>query len=156
MKINLITAFTKKSVIGTKDGLPWDIPEDLKYFQTTTKGKTVLMGRKTFDTIGRPLPRRNNIILDYEKRPIEGAWVFGSITEAIQQAKKFKETLFVIGGASVYSQMLPQVDNLYISHIKKDYPGDVYFPAYDKSLWQEVKRQEYDEFTAVIYKKIKQ
>jgi dihydrofolate reductase len=154
MKISLITAFTEEGVIGAKDGLPWDIPDDLKYFKEKTEGKTVLMGKVTFDTIGRILPKRNNIILDYEKRPIEGAWVAGSIDEALEQAEEIGDELFVIGGATVYDQMMSKVDTLYISHIKKNYPGDVYFPQYDKKLWQEVAREEYDEFDAVTYNRI--
>lgn len=155
MKISLITAVTDEGVIGTKDGLPWDIPEDLKYFQKKTEGKTVLMGKRTFDTIGRPLPQRNNIVLDHEERLIDGVLVVGSIEKALTLAEKFGDDLFVIGGASVYDQMMSKVDSLYISHIKKNYPGSVFFPEYDKSLWKEMKREEYDEFTAVVYKRVR-
>jgi dihydrofolate reductase len=155
MKISLIVALTREGVIGTKDGLPWHIPSDLKYFQRRTKGKTVLMGRTTFDTIGRPLPRRNNLVLDHKERSIKGAWVFGSIDKALEKAKELGEELFVIGGASVYHQMMSKANYLYMSHVKRSYQGDVYFPRYDKRLWKEVKKEEYDEFVAVVYRRVR-
>jgi len=111
------------------------------------------MGRRTYETIGRPLPNKENLVLDAEKKPIAGATVCGSIDEALTWAEKQGKELYVIGGASVYAQMLPMVEVMHISHVKKDYPGDVYFPEYDKSKWQEIKREEYDEFTAITYRR---
>jgi len=152
MKIHLIAAVTGQRVIGNSQGLPWYIPEDLKRFKKITIGQTILMGRRTYETIGRPLPNRVNIVLDKEKKPIAGARVCGSIDEALAWAEQQGKELFVIGGANVYGQMLPMVEVMHLSHIKKDYPGDVYFPKYDKSEWREIEREEYDEFTAITYK----
>lgn len=154
MKIHLIAAVTGQRVIGNSQGLPWYIPEDLKHFKKITTGQTILMGRRTYETIGRPLPNRANIVLDNEKKPIAGARVCGSIDEALTWAEKQGKDLYVIGGANVFAQMLPLVTVMHLSHVKKDYPGDVYFPEYDKSDWQEIEREEYDEFTAITYKRI--
>ncbi len=153
MEIHLIAAVTKRGVIGNKQGLPWHIPEDLQHFKKLTTGKVVLMGRTTFDTIGRPLPNRQNIVLDREKKPIAGAFVCGSLPEALDTAKKLGDELYAMGGASVYAQMLPYVQTMHLSQIKKDYTGDVFFPEYDKKEWQEIKREEYKEFTAVTYRR---
>jgi dihydrofolate reductase len=153
MKIHLIAAITAQGVIGNKQSLPWYIPEDLKHFKKITSGKTILMGRRTYEAIGRPLPNRENLVLDAEKKPIAGATVCGSLDEALTWAKKQGKELYVIGGANVYAQMLPMVDVMHLSQVKKYYPGDVYFPEYDKSEWQEIKRVEYDEFTAITYRR---
>lgn len=151
MTIHLIAAVTKKRVIGNRQGLPWHIPEDLRRFKKLTTGKTVLMGRTTFDTIGRPLPHRQNIVLDKDKKLITGAHVCDSLPEALTLAKELGDELYVMGGASVYAQMLPFTQIMHLSHIKKNYEGDIYFPAYGKKEWQEVAREEYEEFTAVTY-----
>lgn len=154
MKIHVIAAVTKEGVIGTQHGLPWHIPDDLKLFKKQTTGKTILMGRTTFETIGRPLPNRHNIVLDTERRPLEKVSVCGNLEEALILAAQLAEELYVIGGASVYRQMLPKTDVLHLSHIRKNYPGDVYFPYYDKSQWQETGREEFDEFVAIRYERI--
>lgn len=153
MEIHVIAAVTNKGVIGNGKGLPWHIPEDLKRFKRITSGKTVLMGRTTYETIGRPLPNRINIVLDQAKKPISGAAVFGSLPGALKFAEKQDKELYVIGGASVYAQMLPQADVLHLSHVKKNYQGDVYFPKYDKNEWRESEREEFNEFTAVTYER---
>lgn len=153
MEIYLIAAVTSQGVIGKKGALPWYIPEDLKRFKKITTGKTVLMGRTTYETIGRPLPNRQNIVLDREQRPIEGAHVCGSLDEALVLARQLQQDLYVIGGASVYQQMLPYVKIMHLSHVKKDYEGDVFFPDYDKSDWEEVGREDFAEFVAVTYER---
>ena len=153
MDIHLIAALTDAGVIGNSSGLPWHIAEDLQRFKKITTGKTVLMGRRTFETIGRPLPNRENIILDQEKKPVAGATVCNSMADALKRAQEIGTDLYVIGGANVYAQMLPMVDVMHLSHVKRDYPGDVYFPKYDKTEWQEFAREEFDEFTAITYKR---
>jgi len=149
--IHAIVAMTDQRVIGKRNALPWKLKGDLPRFKKLTSGHTVIMGRNTFQSIGRPLPNRHNIVLDFKKQPIAGATVCGSIDEALQVARSFSTEIFVIGGASIYEQMLPYVERLHISHVKQNYDGDVYFPAYNPSDWREITREDYDEFTAVTY-----
>ena len=145
MTVHAIVAMTKDRVIGKLDALPWHIPEDLKKFKKLTIGQTVVMGKRTYESIGRPLPGRNNIVLSFEPEEIEGVRVCASVDEALFQARLLGREIFVIGGASVYEQTLSLVDVLHISHVKKNYPGTVYFPAYDAAEWKVTKREEYEE-----------
>ena len=152
--IHAIVAMTPERVIGKRNALPWKLKGDLPRFKRLTTGHTVIMDHNTYESIGRPLPQRNNIVLDLEKRPIEGAVVCGSIAEALEIARSYGTEIFVIGGASVYGQLLPYVERLHISHVKHPYEGDVYFPTYDPADWKEITREDYDEFTAVTYERI--
>lgn len=151
--IHAIVAMTGDRVIGKRNTLPWKLKGDLPRFKKLTSGHTVVMGRNTYDSIGRPLPQRHNIVLDFEKRAIDGAEVAHSLEEALQLANAHGTEIFIIGGASIYEQMLPYVEILHISHVKHPYEGDVHFPPYDPADWQEVAREDYDEFTAVTYKR---
>lgn len=153
--IHAIVAMTSEGVIGKRNDLPWKLKGDLPRFKRLTTGHTVIMGRNTYNSIGRPLPNRHNIVLDFEKRPIPGAMVCGSIEEALQLAGSQSKEIFVIGGASIYEQMLPYVERLHISHVKNNYEGDVYFPQYDTNEWQEIEREVFEDFEAVTYKRIK-
>jgi len=147
---------TKDRVIGKPGALPWRIPEDLKRFKNLTTGKTVIMGLNTYRTINRPLPKRNNIILSYEPMEIEGADVCTSIEEARAKAESYGKDIFVMGGAQVYEQMLPLVEKLHVSWVKKDYEGEIKFPEFKLEDWQETEREEFSEFTAVTYDRLKQ
>jgi len=155
MKINLIVAMTKDRVIGLPNALPWHISEDLRRFKKITDGQTVIMGRNTYGSIGRPLPNRHNIVLSNKDEEIDGAEVCGSLEEGLRVAKATGKQVFIIGGACVYEQALPLVDVMYISHVKKNYEGTVYFPEYDLDEWREEAREEFDEFVAVTYKRVR-
>lgn len=151
--IHAIVAMTRDRVIGRRNALPWKLKGDLPRFKRLTSGQTVIMGLNTYESIGRPLPNRYNIVLDFEQRPIEGATVCGSIVEALRQARLLEREIFIIGGASVYEQMLPFVEVLHVSLVKNDYAGDVYFPIYDIGEWKEMSREEFGDFTAVTYER---
>ena len=136
--INIIAAVGKNNVIGLKNSLPWNLPADLKYFAQTTKGKTVLMGENTFisilEKIGKPLPGRRNIVLtDKKNKKFSGAETVNSMGGAMKIIGD--EEVFVIGGASVYRQMLPLADKLYITEVNYSGPGDAFFPALDQDKW---------------------
>lgn len=134
MKISIITAFDQNQVIGRDNQLPWHIPEDLKYFKTLTQGKTIIMGRKTFESIGKPLPNRNNIIISSSlERP--DLQICRSPKDVLSLPD---ESIFVIGGNSIYQYFLPYCHNLYITHIDHAFQGDCYFPTIDWSQWQTV------------------
>jgi dihydrofolate reductase len=133
-KISMIAAVAKNLAIGKNNQLLWHLPEDLKRFKTITQGHAVIMGSKTFESLGRPLPRRTNIVIainqDYQA---PGAVVAHSIEEAITAAKKYEpEEVFVIGGGSIYKQFLPLADKLYITLVDKDFEADTFFPAYNE------------------------
>lgn len=143
MKLSIIVAMDSNQLIGKNNALPWHLPADLVYFKKTTMGKTVLMGRKTYDSIGKPLPNRRNIVISRNtKFQAQGCEVVGSIDEALALAKNDTQVM-VMGGASFYQQMLALVDRLYITEVEGEFLGDAYFPAFDSRAFKEVFRQSH-------------
>lgn len=155
--IIIISGMTKKRVIGKDDKLPWNIPEDLKNFKEITSGNTVIMGRKTFESIGKALPNRNNIVISKTMQPIDesefGIDICADVSEALAKAKEYKKDIFIIGGANIYKEFLPYADRLYLSLIKKEYDGNVFFPKYDENEWEEIEKKEFNEFDFIKLKK---
>lgn len=151
--IYLIAAMTKDGIIGHGNNLPWHIPEELQHFKQRTLDQTVIMGRRTFESIGKPLPRRYNIVLSSPDLiiPAERGMVCQTTEAALQAAQQQKKDIFIIGGAYTYAQFLPFVDQLIISYIKENYHGDVYFPCTDWSLWKACQQVDYTDFEVVIY-----
>jgi len=143
MIISFIAAMDKNRVIGKDNSLPWNMPADMKHFKDLTLGKPIVMGRKTYETIGKPLPNRKNIIItrdqDYKA---EGCIVAHSIEESLQSAENAEEVM-VIGGANIYKQFLPRTDKIYLTIIEHDFEGDTYFPEYNEDEWKEVEREEH-------------
>ena len=140
MIISIIAGMDKNRLIGQGNQLPWRLPADMKHFRRHTLGKPVLMGRKTFESIGKPLPKRTNIILTHDHGyRAAGCIVTHSIEEALDTVRNCEE-LMVIGGASIYKLFLPRANRLYLTHIHHCFQGDVYFPAFDLTDWQAVKR----------------
>jgi dihydrofolate reductase len=125
-----IVAMSSNRVIGREGKLPWHFPEDLKFFKRTTLGHPILMGRATFDSIGRPLPGRQNIVLSHTMAPREGVTVIRSVAELPQVCGE-AETVFVIGGARVFEELLPQCAGLYLTFITQDFEGDVLLPPFE-------------------------
>ena len=147
MLISLISAMTPDHVIGWKGQLPWHVPEDLQHFKRLTTGHTVLMGRKTFDSLGRPLPKRRNLILSRNiPSPIPaGTQWFTQLPEALAAAEDSGEQeLFVVGGAEIYALAIPLADRMYISIIKLETPaiGDTWFPKWNEDEWRVAERRE--------------
>ncbi|HEY1081501.1 MAG TPA: dihydrofolate reductase [Prosthecobacter sp.] len=128
-----IVAMAANRVIGCDGTLPWHYPEDLKFFKRTTLGHPILMGRTTFESIGRPLPGRQNIVLSRTLEPREGITVIRDVSEH-PSACSGAETLFVIGGAQIYAELLPQCHGLYLTLVKKEYEGDTFLPAFEDSF----------------------
>lgn len=138
MIISIIAAIAKNRVIGSKNKLPWHLPEDIKRFRTLTLGKPVIMGRKTYESIGKPLPDRKNIVLTRNKDyHISGCIVVHSLDEALNTAKGNNEVM-IIGGAEIYKMFLPLADKMYLTLIDAEFAGDSYFPRYNPSEWQEI------------------
>ncbi len=139
--ISVIAAVSENGVIGNGVKIPWHIPADFEYFKRVTTGHPVIMGMRTYKSIGRPLPGRKNIILTRDPAAqVEGCVVAGSIEDAIQAAGEGE--IFFLGGGDVYRQILPRADRLYLTRIHEEVEGDVFFPEVDLKEWREVKRQE--------------
>lgn len=151
MKLSIIVAQAQNRVIGINNNLPWHLPEDLRYFKQVTMGKPIIMGRKTFDSIGRPLPGRTNIVItrDGSYQP-EGVKVVNSLEAARELAESICtidgcDEAMVIGGAQIYEQALSLADRLYLTQVHADVNGDAWFPAFHPGDWMEMGR---DDFTA--------
>jgi dihydrofolate reductase len=141
--ITLIVAISENNVIGKDNQLPWHLPNDLRFFKATTTGKAILMGRKCFESIGKPLPDRTNIVLTRQTNfSHEGVLVAHHLEAALQLCPPDTE-LVVIGGAEIYQLALPLVKKMYITHVKANIEGNVFFPDINWQEWQEVNRQNY-------------
>lgn len=157
--ISLIVAHDQNRVIGKNNAMPWHIPEELAYFKKMTMGKAIIMGRKTYDSIGRPLPGRKMIVVTRNKDYVEeGVTVVHNLDDAIEIAQDYAEEVMVIGGAEIFRLALTVAERLYITFIHKSYEGDVYFPTYGTewklvSTSDEIISQEGTEFTYLIYEK---
>jgi len=153
--IIFIAAMTKARVIGKGGELPWKIPKELENFKRLTTGNTVVMGRKTYESIlayiGKPLPNRNNVVISTTMDNQLDIDVCGSVKHGILKAKTYGKDVFVIGGASIYKQALPLAEKMYISYIKEDYEGDAYFPKISTDEWEVERREDHQEFELVIY-----
>jgi len=138
MRLSIVVAMDGNRLIGKDNQLPWYLPADLAFFKKLTTGNTILMGRKTFDSIGRPLPSRRNIIITRNTNiEITGCEVVNSIEEALSLAQGETEVM-VIGGAKLYQQILPIADRLYITQIEGEFDGDAYFPSYNEVEWSQI------------------
>ncbi|MEI7843774.1 MAG: dihydrofolate reductase [Gallionellaceae bacterium] len=138
--ISLIVAMARNRTIGINNTLPWRCPEDLKHFKALTMGHHMIMGRKTFDSIGKPLPGRTTVIVTRNTElKVEGCLVAHSIEQAIAACSGDNE-IFVVGGAELYAQALPLVDKLYITEIQQDVEGDAHFPSFNRNEWQPVSK----------------
>jgi len=144
MKLSLIAAMDRNRVIGVDNTLPWHLPADLKYFKAVTMGKPILMGRKTYESIGRPLPGRENIILSRQSHFVaRGCTVVCSLKKALAYAEELgAEELMVIGGAQLYASVLPMADRLYITQVDTEVEGDAFFPEINHCQWTELDWQQ--------------
>ena len=143
MNISLIAAIDRGRVIGMDNAMPWHMPADLKHFKRITLGKPVVMGRKTFDSIGRPLPGRTNIIVTRDPDYRAESCVTVSSVDAALQAAEGAEEVMVIGGANLFEQLLPRATRIYLTEIKADFAGDSHFPALVPGHWLERERQDH-------------
>lgn len=135
--ISLIWAMDENRVIGYHNQLPWRLPEDLKFFKRVTMGHPIMMGRKTYESIGRPLPGRENIVItrDEAYHP-DGCTVMNSIEKFQGFAEGKEEEIFVIGGAEIFKEVLPYADKLYLTMIHHQFEGDTFFPVFDIDKWE--------------------
>ncbi|MFB4369588.1 MULTISPECIES: dihydrofolate reductase [unclassified Pseudomonas] len=144
----LIAALAENRVIGRDNQLPWHLPADLKHFKAMTLGKPIIMGRKTWDSLGRPLPGRLNLVVSRQAGlQLDGAEVFATVEAAHQRAEAWAreqgvDEVMLIGGAQLYEQALPEADRLYLTRVALQPEGDAWFPAFDEAQWQRVECDE--------------
>jgi len=166
IKISIIAAVAKNRVIGNGGEIPWYLPSDFAYFKTVTIGKPIIMGRKTFDSIGKPLPKRSNIIVSKQKNyQPDNVIVINSLEAAIEIAKTIAradnvDEIMIIGGANIYQQSMDKADYLYISHVEILPDGDSFFPAISEKKWKlvenpkvEISDRDTARYKVSVYKK---
>ncbi len=141
--LSVIVAIAQNGVIGHNNALLWHITEDMRYFRSVTQGHPIIMGRKTYDSIGRPLPKRHNIVITRQDIDIEGCSVVHSLDEALALLDEEQEA-FVIGGAEIYAQAMPKAEKLYITNIYASYQGDTHFPQWESQAWHMVQSQRFE------------
>ena len=154
MTIHLIAAIARNSVIGNQGGIPWHIPADLQHFKALTMGHTVIMGRHTYESIGGPLPGRQNIVVTTTKTQISGCQTARSLKEALQLAEQ--PEIFIMGGAMLYAEALPMADQLDLTLVEDAPTGDTFFPSVDWDCYDEVARESHmgePAYTYVTYRR---
>jgi len=142
MLLTAVVAVSENNVIGREGGLPWHLPADLKHFKAVTMGHPVLMGRRTFDSIGKALPGRRNLVLTRRPLSVPDVETVASVEEALARVGDVPE-LAVIGGAQLWEATLPRIDRLYLTRVHAEVEGDTFFPAIDPAQWREVERREH-------------
>ena len=158
MIISIIVAMTPERLIGAAGRLPWYLPDDLKRFRKLTMGHAIVMGRKTFSSIGRALPGRRNLVVSRNANPpaTEGIEWFTSLDEAIEFARAAGETeCFIAGGTEIYSEALTKATRMYVTYVQRDFPfqGDTYFPMWDQSQWKLVSHELVKDLAFCVYER---
>ena len=145
MRLSLIWAMTRNRVIGRNNALPWRLPDEMRHFMRTTLGHAVIMGRRNFEAMGKPLPKRTNIVLSRDPSfGANGAIVVRTLEEAIELAcDAGDDEAMVVGGAEIYALALPKADRLYFTLLHTELDGDAFFPPFDETQWHEVRREEH-------------
>ncbi len=141
--LSIIVAVAQNDIIGHANDLLWHISEDLKHFKTITTGHPVVMGRRTFDSLGRPLPGRRNVVITRQDIRIDGVEVVHSLDEALRLFAPDEE-VFIIGGAQIYEQALPLADRFYLTRVLHDYEGDTRFPAWNEREWRLIESERFE------------
>lgn len=140
--ISIIAAVAENGVIGDRNALLWHISEDLRYFKSVTSGHPVVMGRKTWESLGRPLPNRTNVVVTRQVLAFDGALTVHSLSEAAALFPD-EDEVFIIGGAQIYAEALPAADRLYLTRVGRTYEGDARFPEWDESAWRLIRSESF-------------
>jgi len=167
MILSIISAIANNNEIGRKNELLWDLPIDMKHFRETTSGHPIIMGQKTFESIGRPLPNRRNIVLTLDENfKAEGVEIYHSIdglVESLATSLGINEEAFIIGGGQIYKLFIDKVDRLYITHVDASFPdADTFFPPIEENKWKKIREDKHQkdekniyDTNFVVYEKIK-
>jgi dihydrofolate reductase len=155
--VTIVAAVGRNGVIGVDGGLPWHLPDDLRRFKEVTIGHVLVMGRKTYESIGRPLPGRTTVVVT--RRPgwrpgVDGVLVAHSVADAVETARTVDDEVFVVGGAEVYAAALPLTDRLALTFVDAEPEGDTFFPAVDWDDWRETARHSGDGWAQVDYERV--
>lgn len=153
-RVVMVAAVAENGVIGRDGDIPWSIPEDLKHFRETTRGNTVVMGRRTFESIGHPLPYRTNVVVT--RRPdwtAEGVLVAHSVDEAIARAEDLDGDVMVIGGGHVYEAAMDRADAQVLTEVRASPEGDTHYPEFDRSEWAETRREPHEGYDFVWWER---
>jgi dihydrofolate reductase len=141
--ITIVVAIAQNHAIGKNNQLLWNLPKDLKHFKDITTGHTVIMGRKTYDSVGKPLPKRRNIIITRQDIAIEGCEVVPSIEDALALCAD-EEEVFIVGGAEIYRQSMHLTNRIYLTIVKKDFEADSFFPPIDDKEWKTIEKEDFE------------
>ena len=152
MIVSAVVAIAENHAIGKNNQLLWHLPNDLKHFRLITTGHTVIMGRKTYESVGKPLPNRRNIIITRQQIEIAGCEVVSSIEEALALCAAEQE-VFIVGGAEIYKLAMPLTDRIYLTIVHQSFDADAFFPEINKTEWTETQREDHpaDEKNAIPY-----
>ena len=142
MTISIVVAIAQNHAIGKDNKLLWHLPNDLKHFKTITSGHTVIMGRKTYDSVGKPLPNRRNIVITRQRMDISGCEVVNSLEQALALCKT-EEEVFIVGGAEIYRQAMSVTNKIHLTIVHQNFDGDTYFPDIEENTWIETEREDY-------------
>jgi dihydrofolate reductase len=153
--LSMIVAHDRNHVIGKDNHMPWHYPKDLNYFKEKTLNKTIVMGSNTFKSIGRPLPKRHNVIITRHKERYanEHVEILTSVEDFLKAYGNREDEIFIIGGASIYQQLIDRVDRLYITFIDASYEGDTFFPAYDLNKFRLIEERQEDVLRFCVFER---
>ena len=149
----IISAMSTDHVIGSGDGMPWDVPEEYAQFLRFIAGQTVIIGRRSYDIFGSGLTSAHTLVVTRSEEDIPRATAVKSVDEALRKAETFNKTVFSAGGASIYAQTVPRADTMYLSYIKGTFTGDAYFPAFSETDWLVERREDHPRFEFVVYRR---
>ena len=145
--LSLIVAYANQNVIGFKGDMPWKLPHDLKRVKEITTGHTIVMGRSTYESLGKPLPNRKNVVLTSQDIDDDGI----EVIRTLEEIKDLEGKVFIFGGSKLYHAMIDEVDEMYITEIYEDFIGDTFFPEYDKDDFEIISREDFDVSEDVNY-----
>lgn len=151
----IIGAMTTDRVIGSGDGMPWDVPEEYEHFLRIIDGQTIVIGRRSYEIFGDSLTSAHNVVVSRSERSIAGAVVVSSVEAARRVAGSFGQTVFSAGGASIYAQTIALADAMYLSYIKEHFTGDAYFPAFNDEDWRVERREDHPRWQFVVYRRLR-
>ena len=149
----IIGAMSTDRVIGSGDGMPWDVPEEYTQFLRFIAGQTVIIGRRSYEIFGEGLTSAHTVVVSRSAGKLPGAVVAASVEDAVGIAEAFDRTIFSAGGASIYAQTIPLADTMYLSYVKGHFTGDAYFPAFSEREWAVDRREDHPRFEFVVYRR---
>jgi dihydrofolate reductase len=149
----IIGAMTRSHVIGSGDGMPWDVPEEYEHFLKLVAGQTIVIGRRSYEIFGKSLTSAHNVVVSRSAASLPGALVVPTIDDALREAAAFGRTVFSAGGASIYAQTIARAEAMYLSYIEGDFSGDAYFPDFDEREWTVERREKHPRWEFVVYRR---